>query len=62
MVEMVIYWKYNLGSDLFYSFIMSPIRCRYQIDEYQNEVAVAEEQIRKLKAANPGVKIDESTV
>ncbi|MEZ4944905.1 MAG: cbb3-type cytochrome c oxidase N-terminal domain-containing protein [Cyclobacteriaceae bacterium] len=33
-----------------------------QIDEYQNEVAVAEEQIRKLKAANPGAVIDENTV
>jgi cytochrome c oxidase cbb3-type subunit 3 len=33
-----------------------------QIEEYDNEVAYAEEQIRKLQAANPGVKIDETTV
>ena len=33
-----------------------------QIEEYDNEVAYAEEQIRKLKAANPGAQIDENTV
>ena len=33
-----------------------------QIDEYNTEVADAEEQIRKLKAANPGAVIDENTV
>ncbi len=32
------------------------------IQEYDNEVAFAEEQIKKLQAANPGVKIDETTV
>ncbi len=32
------------------------------IEEYNNEVAYADEQVRKLQAANPGVKIDESTV
>lgn len=33
-----------------------------QIEEYDNEVAYAEEQVRKLQAANPGVQIDENTV
>ncbi|MCB0487592.1 MAG: cbb3-type cytochrome c oxidase N-terminal domain-containing protein [Cyclobacteriaceae bacterium] len=32
------------------------------IQEYDNEVAYAEEQVRKLQAANPGAQIDESTV
>ncbi len=33
-----------------------------QTEEYNNEVAYAEEQVRKLKAENPGVVIDENTV
>ncbi|MEQ8423109.1 MAG: cbb3-type cytochrome c oxidase N-terminal domain-containing protein, partial [Cyclobacteriaceae bacterium] len=33
-----------------------------QIEEYDNEVAYADEQLRKLKAANPGAQIDETTV
>lgn len=33
-----------------------------QTEEYNNEVAYAQEQIRKLQAANPGSNIDESTV
>lgn len=33
-----------------------------QIEEYDNEVAYANEQVRKLQAANPGTKIDENTV
>ncbi|MFZ1806488.1 MAG: cbb3-type cytochrome c oxidase N-terminal domain-containing protein [Cyclobacteriaceae bacterium] len=33
-----------------------------QIEEYTTEVAQAEEQIKKLQAANPGAVIDENTV
>ena len=33
-----------------------------QTEEYNTEVAQAEEQVRKLKAANPGTVIDENTV
>ncbi|GAB1444927.1 MAG: c-type cytochrome [Cyclobacteriaceae bacterium] len=33
-----------------------------QTEEYNTEVAQAEEQVRKLKAANPGAVIDENTV
>jgi len=33
-----------------------------QIEEYTTEVALAEEQIKKLQAANPGAVIDENTV
>lgn len=33
-----------------------------QIDEYNTEVAYADEQVRKMKAANPGAVIDENTV
>lgn len=32
------------------------------IEEYNNEVAYADEEIRKMQASNPGTKIDESTV
>lgn len=33
-----------------------------QTEEYNTEVALAEEQVRKLRAANPGEVIDENTV
>ncbi len=33
-----------------------------QVEEYNNEVAYADEQIRKLQAASPAAKIDETTV
>jgi cytochrome c oxidase cbb3-type subunit 3 len=33
-----------------------------QTEEYENEVAYANEQIRKLQAANPAAQIDETTV
>lgn len=33
-----------------------------QTEEYENEVAYANEQIRKLQAANPGTQIDETSV
>lgn len=61
------WWKWLLyGSIVWSVFYMIAYHVTnslpLSIEEYDNEVAYAEEQIRKLQAANPGVKIDENTV
>ena len=38
------------------------IHCRSQIEEYQNEVALAEEKARQLRASQPQVAIDENAL
>ena len=61
------WWKWLLyGSIIWAVFYMIAYHVTnslpLSIQEYENEVAYADEEIRKLQAANPGAQIDESTV